>query len=146
MAQDRGKGVGIVKYKNALVPEKKQREPTYNLTARQIEDIREAARREGLKAGMYACNAMFSVSMLQAMRDGLGFGQRRLKVIFERVQMLFNQIVAGELAYTDMAQVLREECNINLIIEKPDGTPADAMELFAKMRPKGFAVKIRGAR
>lgn len=146
MAQDRGKGVGIVKYKNALAPEKKQREPTYNLTARQIEDIREAARREGLKAGMYACNAMFSVSMLQAMRDGLGFGQRRLKVIFERVQMLFNQIVAGELAYTDMAQVLREECNINLIIEKPDGTPADAEEMFERMRPKGFAVKIRGAR
>lgn len=133
----------MTKYKNALGVEKRQREPTYNLTAKQIDDIREAARREGLKAGMYACNAMFSVSMLQAMRDGLGFGQRRLKVVFERVQMLFNQIVAGELAYTDMAQVLRDECNINLIIEKPDGTPTDAMEMFERMRPKGFAVRMR---
>lgn len=91
-------------YKNPLAAKKdKPKVKTYNFTAEQLEQMREAARRDGLRAGVYACNAMYSVALLQALRDGLGFGKNRLKAAFERVQMLFGQIVAGEISYEDMA-------------------------------------------
>lgn len=94
------------KYANTLAARSAARVPTYNMTAEQLEQMREAARRDGLRAGVYACNAMYSVALLQALRDGLGFGKNRLKAAFERVQMLFGQIVAGEISYEDMAAVL----------------------------------------
>ena len=131
------------KYANTLAARSAARVPTYNMTAEQLEQMREAARRDGLRAGIYACNAMYSVALLQALRDGLGFGKNRLKAAFERVQMLFGQIVAGEISYEDMAAALQDECGIRLTVERPEGTPVDAMELFAKMRPKGYAVRIR---
>lgn len=131
------------KYANTLAAHSAARVPTYNMTAEQLEQMREAARRDGLRAGVYACNAMYSVALLQALRDGLGFGKNRLKAAFERVQMLFGQIVAGEISYEDMAAALQDECGIRLTVERPEGTPVDAMELFAKMRPKGYAVRMK---
>lgn len=131
------------KYANTLAARSAARVPTYNMTAEQLEQMREAARRDGLRAGVYACNAMYSVALLQALRDGLGFGKTRLKAAFERVQMLFGQIVAGEISYEDMEAALQDECGIRLTVERPEGTPVDAMELFAKMRPKGYAVRMR---
>ena len=131
------------RYANTLAAHSAARVPTYHMTAAQLEQMREAARRDGLRAGIYACNAMYSVALLQALRDGLGCGKNRLKAAFERVQMLFGQIVAGEISYEDMAAALQDECGIRLTVERPEGTPVDAMELFAKMRPKGYAVRIR---
>ena len=114
--------------------------PTYNMTQAQIDQIEREAHREGLRAGTYACNAMYSVALLLALRDTFGFGSERLTRAFRAVQKLFDEI-----AYRDAAQALRDECGINLTIERPKGAPVDALSMFHQMElaKAGYRVKLR---
>lgn len=125
------------------VPKKKV--PTYNMTDEQIRLLQQDARREGMKAGTYAANAMYSVAMLLVLRDQLGFGQKRLVRVFRAVQKLFDEIANDEVAYLDAAQVLHDECGINLTIERPSAAPVDAMDLFRKIEvaKSGYNIRIR---
>lgn len=50
---------------------------------------------------IYICNALYSAAMLTVLRDTLGYGQRRLKHIFERVQKLFGEVMDGYVSYAD---------------------------------------------
>ena len=103
---------------------------TYNMTAEQLEQMRRDAQREGYTAAIYVCNAMYTAAMLTSLRECLGFGQQRLKFIHDQVQKNFAAIRDGEISYQDVAQALMDECRVNLIIERPDGTLRDAMEIF----------------
>lgn len=117
---------------------------TYNLTVEQIEQIRHEGRKEGMRAGSYIANAMYSVAMLLALRDLLGFGRIRLSRIFKRVQQNFAWFVQDELAYSDGSKALLEECGINLVIERPNGTPVNAWDLFREcdLAKSGYNVKL----
>ena len=119
--------------------------PTYNMTQAQIDQIEREAHREGLRAGTYACNAMYSVALLLALRDTFGFGSERLTRAFRAVQKLFDEIASDEIAYRDAAQALRDECGINLTIERPMGAPVDALSMFHQMElaKAGYRVKLR---
>ena len=125
------------------VPQKKV--ATYNMTQEQIDQIKREAQREGLRAGTYAANAMYSVALLLALRDVFGFGSERLTRAFRAVQKLFDEIASDEVAYKDAAQALRDECHINLIIERPGKTPTDVLDMFYKMElaKAGYRVKLR---
>lgn len=119
--------------------------PTYNMTQGQIDEIRREAHRDGLRAGTYAANAMYSVALLLALRDTFGFGSERLTRAFRAVQKLFDEIASDEIAYRDAAQALRDECGINLTIERPKGAPVDALSMFHQMElaKAGYRVKLR---
>lgn len=118
-------------YKNPLAPGKdRQRVKTYNMTAEQLEQLTRDAQREGYTAAIYVCNAMYTAAMLTSMREAFGFGQKRLKKIHDKIQKNFRAIMDGDISYQDVAQALMDECRINLIIERPDGTLRDAMEIF----------------
>lgn len=123
-------------YVNPLRSEKKQREPTYNLKAGQLHEMTKRGVLDGMAAGIYTCNAMYSVAMLMVLHDTLGFGQKRLERIHLRVQKLFDEIVSHEISYEDLAETLHEECHINLIIEKTDSVKQSALDLFREFSEK----------
>lgn len=132
------------KFANTLsVP--KKRVATYNLNQDQIEQIKQEARREGLRAGVYAANAMYSVSLLLVLHDKLGFGKIRLTRIFKAVQKFFEEVAVDDVAYKDAAQTLEDECGISLMIERPGSTPVNALDMFRKMEAakSGYKVRLR---
>lgn len=134
-------------YKNPLVP-KKQKTPTYAMTDAAIEDIRRQARADGVDAGMRRgvdmCNAIYSVVMLSALRDQLGFGQKRLARMFELVQKRFSEIAEHRIVYTDLAQMLLDECHINLTIESVNGGTKSALDFFEDIqRPAKIQLEVR---
>ena len=138
----------MAKFANPItVP--KAKTPTYNMTQAQLDEIRDQARREGMHGGTYAANAMYSAAMLLALRDELGFGQRRLARVFRKTQKLFDEIAEGILDYTDAAETLRQECGVNIIIERTRGSeslePVEAVDMFRRMKiaGKGYAVRLR---
>ena len=93
--------------------------PTYQMTREGLDKLAGNARRAGYADAIYICNALYSAAMLTVLRDTLGYGQRRLKLIFERVQKLFGEVMDGYVSYADLAQTLYDECRINLVIERP---------------------------
>lgn len=121
---DRGTG-----YKNPLLP-KREKTKTYNMTEKALEDVAKTAQMEGYRTAIYICNAFYTVALLTVLRDKSGYGQVRLKRTHDDIQKLFGEIMEGRVSYEDLAQVLMDECNINLIVERPEGTPKDAMEIF----------------
>ena len=137
------------KFNSPITLDKRDRVPTYNMTEAQLDQIRQEARREGLHAGTYAANAMYSIAMLMALRDELGFGQTRLTKVFRKTQKLFDEIADGTLDYQELAEQLREECGVNVIIERTRGSeelaPVEAVDMFKKIRmaAKGYAVRMR---
>lgn len=135
----------MAKFNSPIAVEKRERVPTYNMTQAQIDQIKREARREGMRAGTYAANAMYSVALLLALRDTFGFGNERLTRAFRAVQKLFDEIAADEIAYRDAAQALKDECGINLTIERPRGAPVDALDMFHQMElaKTGYRVKLR---
>lgn len=119
-------------YNNPLLPKaRRERVATYNMTAEQLEQLTRDAQREGYTEAIYICNAMYTAAMLTSLRECLGFGQRRLKYIHDKVQKNFEALRDGEISYQDVAQALMDECRINLVIERPDGLRRSAEELFA---------------
>lgn len=131
-------------YKNPLAPVKKDRVPTYNMRRAELDDMCRKATHDGIAAGIYLCNSMYSAAMLTVLRDTLGYGQKRMSRIFERVQKLFNEIVEGRISYLDLAQTLYEECHVRLIVEKPDGVKQEAMDLFDDLeRPARVKLEVR---
>ena len=117
------------RYKNPLVP-KREKTKTYNMTEKALEDVAKTAQMEGYRTAIYICNAFYTVALLTVLRDKSGYGQVRLKRTHDDIQKLFGEIMEGRVSYEDLAQVLMDECNINLIVERPEGTPKDAMEIF----------------
>lgn len=66
--------------------------------------------------------------------------------IFERVQKLFRSICDRTVKYSEIAEVLRDECKINLVIEGINDKPTDALDVFLSIdeeERKQYAVKIR---
>lgn len=119
-------------YKNPLASKReKPKVKTYNFTAEQLQQYQDAAQRRGYTEAIYICNAMYTAAMLTSLRECLGFGQRRLKYIHDKVQKNFEALRDGEISYQDVAQALMDECRINLVIERPDGLRRSAEELFA---------------
>ena len=135
----------MAKFENPLKVEKKQRVATYNLTQAQIDKIREDARREGIPTAIYVCNSMYSAALLTALRDEFGFGTERLKRTFQKTQKLFEELMEGRIRYADLSSVLREECGINLIIERENTAPVDVDTMFRSMQLKldGKRMNIR---
>lgn len=139
----------MAKFENAITLPKKVKTPTYNMTQAQIDEIRQQAHREGMHGGTYTCNAMYSVAMLMALRDELGFGHERLARVFRKTQKIFDEIAEGILDYAELAETLREEAGINVIIERSKGSeaqsPVEAVDMFKKMRlaQKGYGVRLR---
>lgn len=121
-------------YKNPLKVEKKRdREPTYNMTAGQLHELSKKSVLDGMAAGVYTTNAMYSAAMLMVLHDTLGYGQIRLQRIHQRVQKLFGELMDRDVVYSDLLKTLKEECNVNLIIEKPDGVKQSALDLFEQL-------------
>lgn len=133
------------KFENPLRVEKKQRVPTYNLTQEQIDHIREEARREGIPTAICVCNSMYSAAMLIALRDQFGFGKDRLTKAFRATQKLFEELMEGDIQYRDLSEVLRDECEINLVIERNGDAPVDVDTMFRSMQLKlnGKRMNIR---
>ena len=126
----------MAKYANALTPREKKT-PTYQMTREGLDKLAGSARRAGYADAIYICNALYSAAMLTVLRDTLGYGQRRLKHIIERVQKLFGELMDGYVSYADLAQTLYDECRINLVIERPDGVRQDAMEVYRAAGKRG---------
>lgn len=91
----------MAKYANALTPREKKT-PTYQMTREGLDKLAGSARRAGYADAIYICNALYSAAMLTVLRDTLGYGQRRLKHIFERVQKLFGEVMDGYVSYADL--------------------------------------------
>lgn len=131
-------------YKNPLIPAKQPREPTYNMRRAELDSMCRRATHDGMAAGLYLCNAMYSSAMLTVLRDTLGYGQKRLWRIFDRVQKLFGEIVEGRISYLDLAKTLYDECHVRLIVEKPDGVKQEALDLFEGLeRPARVRLEVR---
>lgn len=132
------------KFENPLRVEKRQRVATYNLTQAQIDQIREDARREGIPTAIYVCNSMYSAAMLIALRDTFGFGTERLKRAFYSAQNYFDQLYSGNLQWRDISTTLRDECGINLVIERKGDSDVDVDNMFRSMQDKlsGYHFKI----
>lgn len=134
----------MARFENPLAPVKKDRVPTYNMRRAELDDMCRRATHDGMAAGLYLCNAMYSSAMLTVLRDTLGYGQKRLWRIFDRVQKLFGEIVEGRISYLDLAQTLYEECHVRLIVEKPDGVKQEALDLFEGLeRPARVRLEVR---
>lgn len=134
----------MAKYENPLKPAKKAGEPTYNMRRSELDAMCRKATHDGLAAGIYTCNAMYSAAMLTVMHDKLGFGVIRLGRFFDQVQGLFNEIVERRISYLDLAQVLKDECHVNLIIEKNDGVKQAALDLFEDLeKPARIHMEVR---
>lgn len=135
----------MTKFENPLRVEKKQRVPTYNLTQEQIDRIREEARKDGIPTAIYVCNSMYSAAMLTALRDQFGFGKDRLTKAFCATQKLFEELMEGDIQYRDLSEVLRDECEINLVIERNGDAPVDVDTMFRSMQLKlnGKRMNIR---
>jgi hypothetical protein len=119
------------KYTNPLAPEKPKAK-TYNMTAQQLDQLRAAARQEGIETTLSRCNAFWSIAALLALRDSEGFGQARLVRFFKRAQQTFLWICDGTLSYKDAYDAIRDECGIRLIAEGYNGEDdIDAGEWFA---------------
>lgn len=133
------------KFENPLRVEKKQRVPTYNMTLAQLDKIRDDARREGIPDAIYICNSMYSAAMLIALRDTFGFGTDRLKRAFYSAQNYFDQLYSGNLQWRDVSAALRDECGINLIIERTGNSDVDVDSMFRSMQAKlsGYHIKIK---
>lgn len=121
------------KFANPLAPAKREREPTYNLKAGQLHEMTKRGVLDGMAAGTYITNAMYSAAMLMVLHDTLGFGQTRLHRIHERVQKMFGEIMDHDIIYSDLVQTLHDECGVNLVIEKPDGVKQSAIDLFDEL-------------
>ena len=120
-------------YKNPLIPEKKEREPTYNFKTSQLHAMSKESVLKGMAAGTYITNAMYSAAMLMVLHDTLGFGQKRLERIFSRVQKTFAEIMEKRISYSDLMETVRDEVGVNLIVEKTDGVKQDALDLFREL-------------
>lgn len=135
----------MASYVNPLVREKKQREPTYNMTRRELESMTKGAVLQGISAGMYICNATYAAAMLITLRDRLGFGQTRLHRIFDAVQELFREKVDSRISDTDLLQALKDECGITLEIHRPDGVRQDAIDLYKELEaPAKIVMRFTG--
>lgn len=108
-----------------------------------LENARKQAMREGVHIGTYASDAIAATAYMIALRDEYGFGFRRLMKIFNRAQETMTDVLDGRLTYTDIAKALKDECGIEFVLHRADGTPLDAMKLFAEMRPKPGGLKTR---
>lgn len=135
------------KFKNPLVPERKPpKEPIYNIPKSQLDRQLQAEYYRGRLDGVYITNAMYTLAMLFELHDTLGWEQDELKRIHERVQKLFGELADRSVRYSEIAEVLREECEIGLTIEGLDDKPTDALELFLSIdeaERKQYAVRIR---
>lgn len=120
-------------FKNPLIPAKREREPTYNLKAGQLHEMTKRGVLDGMAAGTYITNAMYSAAMLMVLHDTLGYGVKRLDRIFQRVQKLFGELCDKDIQYSDLVQTLKDECGVNLVIQKPDGVKQDALDLFNEL-------------
>ena len=135
------------KFKNPLVPERKlPSEPIYNIKKSDLEDMMHKQYRRGRLDGVYITNAMYSAAMLFELHDTLGWTLQHLRRIFERVQKLFQSICDRTVKYSEIAEVLRDECKINLVIEGINDKPTDALDVFLSIdeeERKQYAVKIK---
>lgn len=129
-------------YKNPLIPAKQPREPTYNMRRSELDSMCRRATLDGMASGIYMCNAMYSAAMLTVLRDTLGYGQKRLWRIFDRVQKLFGEIVERRISYADLAQTLMDEAHVNLVIEKTDGVKQSALDLFEELAKPPAPVRM----
>lgn len=121
-------------YKNPLAPKKdKQKKPTYNFTAEQIDQMIKQAEHRAFVDAIYVCNAMCSVAVIKTLRDYKGEGRKRLPVSFSQYQGIFESIRDGYINYFDCVDNFRDEMGIRLVIEKPDGTREDLQDLFQKV-------------
>lgn len=126
-------------YKNPLLPSGKKKK-TWNFTAEQLHDITHAATLEGIKAGVHIGNAALNVAYLTTLRDMDGFGVKRLHDRFEHVQKLFAEIAESRIKYVELAQVLMDECGIELDVQKSDGTKQSVIDMFDEIEQVGKMV------
>lgn len=118
------------KYALGGVAPKKEKTRTYIFNDKTLEAHDDAVRRQATPDAIYVVNTMYSAAMLQALRDSEGFGTERLARVFRKTQSLFDDLMVGRISYYDMAQALRDECGINLIIQKDDGVTVDANDIY----------------
>ena len=146
VAAEKG-GLTMPKFKNPLVQERKPpKEPIYNISKSQLERAMYEEYRRGRLDGVYITNAMYSAAMLFELHDTLGWNLQRLRRIFDRVQKLFRSICDRTVKYSEIAEVLRDECKINLVIEGINDKPTDALDVFLSIdeeERKQYAVRIR---
>lgn len=109
---------------------KKEKTKTYVFNGKTLDEHDDRVREKVMPTAVYVCNLMYSMAMLLAIRDELGFGTQRLAKLFNRVQKNFNAIVSGHLNYYDMAKQMRDECKINLVVERPDNVKIDADDIY----------------
>ena len=121
-------------YKNPLAPRRdKQKKPTYNMTKEQLDWALAEAKNQGIIEGVYACNAMCTVSLLKMLRDREGYGRMRIADRFRYFQDTLEGIRKNYLTYYDIYKAMTEELKINLTIQRPDGSKEDLEDLFRQL-------------
>lgn len=93
-------------------------------------ELTEKIEKRTMPNAIYVANALYSSALLLTLHDDLGFGEKRLYSIFEHIQHTFNCLMTGEVNYYDLCTTLREECGVNLVIERPEGVTIKAEDIY----------------
>ena len=88
----------------------KKKNPTVQLRQSDIKKMKREASDKALKYGL--------VIFLTVMRDKEGYGIKRLKRLYDRIQNLSDSISKGYVNLFDLEKVLREEANINVFMKE----------------------------
>lgn len=92
----------------------KTKEPTYNLTFSQIENIKKNATDEAIKKLVpYATAKNFYLSIM-ILRDKYGFGKKRLGDFVEFMAELYDSLDKGYLSLEDMENTIFEETGVRI--------------------------------
>lgn len=132
------------KYNINSIKSNKPKVKTYVFNNLTLEAHDEEVRRETMPDAIYVATAMYTAAFLSALRDTYGFGGKRLSRIFHRTMDKFTAIATGYVNYYDLAQTLKEECNVNIIMEKPDGCTVPAEDIYkAVSGMKPYKMRMR---
>ncbi len=130
-------------YKNPLVPKKdKQKKPTYNFTAYQLDQLKTEYKRQGQAEAIPVMMAMYSVAHLLSLNAHRGYGVKRMKDDHDHLQKTFAALRDGDISYSDAAQALIDDYGVNLMIESPDGRSLNASEVFKTLEKAKYSVKM----
>lgn len=130
-------------YKNPLAPKKdKQKKPTYNFTAEQLDQLKAEYKRQGQAEAVPVVMAMYSVAHLLSLNAHRGYAVKRMKDDHDHLQKTFAELRDGDISYSDAAQALMDDYGVNLIIEAPDGRSLNASEVFKTLEKAKYTIKL----
>ena len=118
------------KYGLGALKPKENKTKTYVFTAETLAEHDDRIYRERLPKSAYILKQIITLCYLQALRDKFGFGHDRLGKTYDMMQETFYSVIKGYIKYEDICKMLKDECDIEMIFEMPDGTKITGEEII----------------